>query len=174
MNPPINSPASAAPESTLWQGHTSQWVHFWYYLFCFVLAIGCLVGAAFTAGLAAIGLVVPVVMWIARWWVTKTTSYELTTQRLRITSGILNRRLDELELYRVKDYSMEQPLMLRLLNLGNLVLVTSDATSPTIAIRAIANVTEVREKLRTAVQHERDRKKVREIDFDSAGDLGTV
>ena len=31
---------------------------------------------------------------------TKTTAYELTTQRLKITSGILNRKLDELELFR--------------------------------------------------------------------------
>jgi len=162
--------APAPPESVLWEGHTSQWVHFWFYLFCLILAVGCLVGAAFTGGLAAIGLVVPFGMWIIRWWATKTTRYELTTQRLRITSGILSRRLDELELYRVKDYSMDQPFLLRVLNLGNLVLLTSDVTTPSIAIKAIANVTEVREKVRTAVQTERDRKKVRELDLDNPGE----
>jgi hypothetical protein len=51
--------------------------------------------------------------------------------------------------------------------LGNLTLVTSDASSPTVTISAIANVEDVREKLRTAVQTERDRKRVREMDVDS-------
>jgi uncharacterized membrane protein YdbT with pleckstrin-like domain len=121
----------------------------------------------FTAGLSAIGLIVPLLMWIIRWWMTKSTSYELTTQRLKIASGIMNRKLDELELFRVKDYAMDQPLGLRMVGLGNLTLITSDATSPTVAIRAIANVEEVREKLRTAVQSERDRKRVREMDVEN-------
>jgi uncharacterized membrane protein YdbT with pleckstrin-like domain len=172
--PTDSLPPSAAttPESTLWEGHSSQWVHFWFYLFCVLLAVGCLIGAAFTAGLAAIGLVVPAVLWGIRWWATKTTSYELTTQRLKKSSGILNRHLEELELYRVKDYAMEQPFLLRLLGLGNLTLVTSDASTPIVAIKAISNVTDVREKLRHAVQTERDRKRVRELDVDNPTDAG--
>lgn len=162
------APSSAPDETTLWQGHTSQWVHFWYYFFCVLLAVACAVGAAFTAGLSAIGLVVPLLMWVVRWWVTKCTSYELTTQRLKISSGVLNRKLDELELFRVKDYAMDQPLFLRILGLGNLTLVTSDASSPHVAIKAIPQVENVREKLRTAVQAERDRKRVRELDVDGS------
>ena len=171
--PTDDSPITpATAEVSLWKGHSSQWVHFWYYFFCILLAIGCGVAAVFTAGLAAIGLIVPLVMWISRWWITKTTSYELTTQRLRIESGILNRRLEELELYRVKDYSMDQPFFLRMLGLGHLTMITSDASSPTVGIRAVPNVVEVREKLRTAVQHERDRKRVRELDVDNMGEGG--
>ncbi len=90
---------------------------------------------------------------------------------LRITRGILNRRLDELELYRVKDYVMVQPFLLRLLGLGNITLTSSDVSTPTIAIRAIADVENVREKLRTAVQTERDRKRVRELDVDDPSSL---
>lgn len=162
---------SAAVETSLWKGHTSQWVHFWYYLFCIIIAVGIGVGATVaalpTGGLAYAALVIPVFMWLIRWWITKCTSYELTTQRLKISSGVLNRKLDELELFRVKDYAMDQPLALRIVGLGNLTLVTSDASTPTVAIRAIANVEDVREKLRTAVQAERDRKRVREMDVDN-------
>ncbi|MCX6855819.1 MAG: PH domain-containing protein [Verrucomicrobia bacterium] len=159
----------SATETSLWKGHTSQWVHVWYYFFCILLAGAALGGIPFSAGFSAIGLIVPLLMWIVRWWMTKSTSYELTTQRLKIASGILNRKLDELELFRVKDYAMDQPLALRLVGLGNLNLITSDATSPTVAILAIANVEDVREKLRTAVQAERDRKRVREMDVDNLG-----
>ncbi|GEP41829.1 PH domain-containing protein [Brevifollis gellanilyticus] len=161
----------AAVETSLWKGNTSQWVHFWYYLFCIIIAVGIGVGATImapaTAGLAYVALVIPLLMWLIRWWVTKCTHYELTTQRLKISTGVLNRQLDELELFRVKDYAMDQPLALRLVGLGNLTLVTSDASTPTVAMRAIANVEDVREKLRTAVQAERDRKRVREMDVDN-------
>jgi uncharacterized membrane protein YdbT with pleckstrin-like domain len=174
MNTPAPSGIPSAPETDLWTGHSSQWIHFWFYFFCVLLAIGCLVAAAFTAGLAAIGLVVPLVMWIARWWVTKTTLYELTSQRLRKSSGIFNRVVDELELFRVKDYSMEQPFFLRMLGLGNLRMVTSDATTPIVAIKAIPNVQDVREKLRNAVQAERDRKRVRQFDVDDTDDAALM
>jgi len=139
-------------------------VHFWYYLICILLAVGALAGIPFTGGLSAVGLVVPAILWTVRWWMNRTTVYELTTQRLKIRSGILNRRLDELELYRVKDYVLEQPLLLRFLGLGNVTLVTSDASTPSIALRAIAQAEDVRELLRNAVQTERDRKRVRELD----------
>ena len=169
--PDDDLPPAAASENSLWTGHTSQWVHFWYYLFCGLLAAAALGCIPFTGGLSAIGLIVPVVMAGFRWWTNRTTVYELTSQRLRITSGILNRKLEELELYRVKDYAMEQPFLLRMLGLGNLTLATSDASTPSVAIRAIAGVQEVREKLRTAVQNERDRKRVRELDVDDTTSL---
>lgn len=156
-------------ETTLWKGHTSQWRHLGYYLLCLLLAIGIGVAAAFSAGLAAIGLVVPVGMAAGRWWLTRATVYELTTQRLKVTSGILTRKLDEVELFRVKDYSMEQPLLLRMLGLGNLTLITSDVTCPNVGLEAIPEVNDVREKLRNAVQAERDRKRVREMDVDNQG-----
>ncbi len=169
-NAPLPS-ASPPAESTLWQGHTSQWVHFWTYSACALLAIAALAGIPFTGGFSALGLVIPLVWGPIRWFTNRATSYELTTQRLRIRRGILNRRLDELELYRVKDYIMEQPLFLRLLGLGNLTLLSSDASTPSIALRAIARVETVREKLRTAVQSERDRKRVRALDIDDSAPL---
>lgn len=170
MNASPQGSPSSAPETSLWTGHTSQWVHFWFYFFCVLLAGGCLAGVPFTGGLSAAGLAVPLIMWGVRWWMTRTTVYELTSQRLRRRSGILDRKLDELELFRVKDYTMEQPVLLRMLGLGNLTLITSDATTPTVAIKAIGEVEKVREMLRQAVQSERDRKRVRELDVDSPGD----
>ncbi len=181
MSPETLPPASSAvPETVLWSGHTSQWVHFWYYFFCVLLAAGIVVGATLVAlptgvgALAYLALLLPLVMWLARWWLTKSTHYELTTQRLRMKSGILNRRVDELELFRVKDYSMEQPLMLRMVGLGNLTLVTADATTPTVAIRAVPGVESVRELLRNAVQNERDRKRVRQMDIDHVEEGGAL
>lgn len=177
---PTEDSSSGSPaENMLWSGHTSQWVHFWYYFFCLLLAAGIAVAATMfglaTVGIGALGylaLVIPLLMWLIRWWITKCTHYELTSQRLRIRTGILNKKVDELELFRVKDYTMEQPFLLRLVGLGNLTMITSDATSPTVSIRAIPGIEQVREKLRTAVQVERDRKRVRQLDVDNVEDDG--
>ncbi len=171
---PDDTSTPSASETVLWSGHTSQWVHFGFYLLCIILAAAIAAAATLlalpTGGLTYLALIIPALMWLIRWFVTRSTSYELTTQRLRIRSGILNRRVDELELYRVKDYAMEQPLFLRIVGLGNLSMVTSDASTPTLAIRAIPEIEVVREKLRTAVQAERDRKRVRELDVDNHED----
>lgn len=168
-----STPVTNGSESTLWKGCTSQWVHFWFYFICVLLAAGCIAGAVSTGGLAAVGLIVPVTMWALRWYATRSTTYELTTQRLRITTGILNRREDEIELYRVKDYAVERPFILRLVGLGNLTIVTADATTPTVYIRAIAGVEAVRDHLRAAVETARDRKRVRQLDVDTLDDHPT-
>lgn len=69
---------------------------------------------------------------------------------------------------------MDQPFLLRLVGLGNMTLITSDATTPTLSMRAIPGIENVREKLRTAVQIERDRKRVRQMDVDNVEDGGAA
>lgn len=172
--PDAPSPTPSSPETALWKGTTSQWTNFWYYFLCVLLAAGivvsAVVSAAFTAGLAAAGLVIPAGMAAIRWWVTRCTVYELTNERFRVTSGVLHRRQDELELFRVKDYSVDQPFLLRLLGLGNLTMVTADATTPTVRIKAVRGVFEIRDHLRRAVDAARDRKRVRQMDVDNLDD----
>lgn len=163
--------APTAIEVAVWRGHPSQWIHFWFYLFCLLIAVGAGVGIQFTQGWSAIGFGVALVLWCGRWWLTRSTDYELTNQRLKVHTGILNRRLEEVELYRVKDYLMDQPLFLRMIGRGNITLVTSDASARTVVLRAVARVTEVREQIRQVVQSERDRKRVRELDIDDAAPL---
>jgi uncharacterized membrane protein YdbT with pleckstrin-like domain len=169
-----DSPAQAASSETiLWKGNTSQWTHFGYYTICVLLAAACIVGAFFTGGWAAIGLIVPLVMWIVRWVITKSTQYTLTNERLLIAHGILNRREENLELYRVRDYSMEQPFALRMMGLGNIRMITSDSVTPTVSILAIPDCEKVREALRHSVEAARDRKRVRQMDMDTT-DAGNV
>lgn len=162
---PVTPPAPSAPETSLWVGHTSQWVHFWFYFICVLLAAAAIAGIQVVGSLAAAGLAVPALMWLIRWWLTRTTTYELTTQRFRVRSGVLSRRLEEVELFRVRDYVLNQPLLLRMLGLGNLTLVSSDASTPNVVVRAIPAVESVREQLRDAVQIERERRRVRAFDM---------
>ena len=111
-------------------------------------------------------LVVPLFIILWKWLVIKNTRYELTTERLRTRHGVLNKETDELELYRVRDYKLEQPLFLRLFSLGNIVLQTSDSSHPVVTLRAIANGEELREQLRTHVEACRMKKRVREVNLE--------
>lgn len=109
-------------------------------------------------------LVIPIPYAIYRWLVIKCTTYSLTSQRLRVSSGILTKNFDDLELYRVKDLTVTQPLPLRMVDLGNISLVTSDATTPTLLLPAIKSPLEVHDLIRDEVQRLRRERGVRELD----------
>jgi uncharacterized membrane protein YdbT with pleckstrin-like domain len=160
-----------AEETSLWKGCTSQLVHFWTYLLWCIVAAGIAVAAVLLLiPLLFVALLLPLIGMLAKFILTRSTVYELTTQRLRKTSGVFSKQLDELELYRVKDSMLEQPFWLRLFGLGNVLILSSDATMPDVRINGIADAFDVREKLRLAVEGERDRKRVREVDFTDDGE----
>ena len=111
-------------------------------------------------------LIVPLFIFLWKWLVIRNTRYELTTQRLRTRHGVLNKEIDEIELYRVRDYKLEQPFFLRMLSLGNIILETSDRTHPHVVLRAVPDAEYLREQLRTYVEECKTRRGVREIDVD--------
>ena len=80
--------------------------------------------------------------------------------------GVLSKTTHELELFRVKDISLYQPFILRLVGLSHIHLLTSDKTSPSVIIPGISGGKELKEKLRTIVDKERTRKNVVERDFE--------
>jgi uncharacterized membrane protein YdbT with pleckstrin-like domain len=137
-------------EKTVWTSSPSQIINLGVFILCGLLFF----------------LVVPIFYALWKWLVVRSTQYELTSERLKIRSGVINRNLDELELYRVRDYRLDQPLSLRVFSLGNIILTTSDKTTPVVVLRAIRNAEGVREELRTHVEACRATKRVREIDFE--------
>lgn len=137
-------------EETLWEGTTSHVSKLGTYLLCLLFC----------------WLIVPI--FIAIWTAIKlkSTRYQLTTERLRITEGILSKRTEELELYRVRDMSLEKPFIYRLFSKGNICLITSDRSAPNIMLEAVPRAEELMNVLREHVEICRDRKRVREIGVD--------
>ena len=109
-------------------------------------------------------LVIPLFFILWHWLVIKNTKYELSTQQLRTKTGVFNKKTDVLELYRVKDYHLEQPFYYRIFSLGDVVIKTSDISDPFIKLRAISNSADILAKLRTCVENCRADKGVREFD----------
>ncbi len=137
-----------AEEQSLWKGSPSQVTNFGAYLLCLVLC----------------WLVVPVFYALWRWIETRLNEYELTSQRLAFRSGVFNRSTEEIELYRVRDTSLDEPLLLRLFGAGNVVVFATDSSTPTLVLRAVKGASEVRQKLRAAVEEVREQKRVRSLE----------
>lgn len=119
---------------------------------------------AYVLGVLLCWLIVPVLYAAYRFLATYTHSYQLTDQRLLETRGLLFKATEALELYRVKDLSIEQPLLQRLAGCGRVILLTSDRSTPRVVLNAIHNPHGVAELLRECVERCRVAKGVREID----------
>ena len=99
------------------------------------------------------------------------TRYELTESRLRVKTGLLNTREEELRLYRVRDISAQESLLDRLFGVGSILLHTTDATSPTLLIQHVKRADQVKELLSAQVEMARVKNRVRAMEVgDSGGD----
>ena len=79
---------------------------------------------------------------------------------------MFSRKTNELELYRIKDTSLDEPFILRLVSLGNIEIVSSDRTHPRFLIPAVKHAETLREHIRHTVEQLRATKGVREMDME--------
>lgn len=120
-----------------------------------ISGLGALLLTIVTLGLAAL------YFWIRAYG----TFYKVTTHRVILESGILSKRLEQIDAYRIKDYVVERPFGQRLLGTGNLVLLTMDQTTPSLELRGLrTDVVALYEKLRKSAEAERMRRGVRLLD----------
>jgi uncharacterized membrane protein YdbT with pleckstrin-like domain len=98
------------------------------------------------------------------WWRSRRVHYRVTTRRVVVELGILSKRLEQIDLYRINDYTVERPLGQRLLGTGNLLLKTVDKSTPELVLRAIqTDVVALYERLRAATEADKLRRGVRLI-----------
>jgi uncharacterized membrane protein YdbT with pleckstrin-like domain len=161
--------AHVTEEQQLWKSSPSQWLNLGHYALALLMAGGIVFGSLFFQPVL-IALVIPLIYMLWRFLIVRCLSFELTSERLRISNGVINRTIDEVELYRVKDIVMVRPWWMRVTGLSTLKLHTSDRTMQQFDIPAMADGQVLREKLRGQVELQRDRKRVREMDFDETGD----
>ena len=107
----------------------------------------------------------PVVLIIWRYLVVYCIRYEITSERVRFYRGVLNRKMDESELYRIRDYSIRRPLYLLMFGLAALHIDTTDVRHRTIDMFGIRNAELVLNALRAQVEASRAHKGVRDIDI---------
>jgi uncharacterized membrane protein YdbT with pleckstrin-like domain len=150
-------------EQTVLFGSPSQILNLWVFMLLGSLMLAgayfLFIAFAWIPALAWMVAVALAMLW--KYLDISSQRFELTTQRLKTQTGIFSKITHELELYRVKDIMLEQPFFLRLFGLGNVVLMTTDASTPELTLRAISGAATFRDKLRQCVEERRDQKRTR-------------
>lgn len=182
-----------AYENIVWESTPSQWVNFGFYaktiLWLVVWTAGLITaylneGAIidlvhtipalqasnlqplpFATGMFGGVVLISLALAVWNYLKIKTTRFVLTTQRLFTHTGVLNRQLDELELYRVKDYSQFTPFLMRLVGLGCVSVETSDRSHPVVNINGIKDPDFLQGLLRQHCELCRNERGVRELDM---------
>jgi len=89
-------------------------------------------------------------------------NYLITTEYIRISQGIFLKRIDQLEMYRIKDYVMTQPFSLQLFGLMDLLIKSTDPENPVIWLRGIPE-SDIIDTIRDRVQEARKHNNIYEV-----------
>lgn len=93
--------------------------------------------------------------------------YRVTTRRIVVETGVLSKKMEQIDLYRVNDYTVERPFSQRLLGTGNVILKTFDRTTPELRIANIkTDVVDLYERLRRATEADKAHRGVRMVDYE--------
>lgn len=108
-------------------------------------------------------------LWLlVRWFQTLGKSYRITNRRIVVESGVLSKKLEQIDLYRVADYTVERPFSQRIMGTGNLLLKTYDKTTPELHVLAIkTDVVHLYEQVRAATEIDKARRGVRMVDYEN-------
>lgn len=138
-------------EQTIWTGYPSQASNIPVFVICGLFS----------------WLIVPAIAAIWQFLITNCISYELTTERLNVNTGVFSKRFDAVELYRVKDTRITQSFFQRMCGLATVTIVSSDRTTPIVHLLSIpmTAANEIRESIRKLSESLRQLKGVREIDY---------
>jgi len=134
---------------TLWSETEGQVVNAW----TFVLAV------------ALCWLIVPVGWALLRYFQTANHHYTLTNVRLLEQRGIFVKRLETVELYRVKDLSVGGTLLQRVFGRGRVTVLSTDASMPVLRLNAVSNPLRTAQLIRDTVEACRAARGVRAFDF---------
>jgi membrane protein YdbS with pleckstrin-like domain len=83
------------------------------------------------------------------------TLYRITSRTLDVESGLLSKKIDTVQLWRVRDVEFEQSLLERLLGVARIKVVAHDSTDPTLILRGLPDSRVVFEQIKTAIENAR-------------------
>jgi membrane protein YdbS with pleckstrin-like domain len=157
-------------EEVVWEGTYSLRNFLGRIILRAVLTIGLLASAVYTwdskdhrywLPVTLVFAVVVVALWVsllyriaqARWG----HKYHLSTRRLSVATGLMRRRIDQMELLRVQDVFTRQTLLDRWLSLGTVVVVPSEKELPTFYLAGVDDPNAVLDLVWHYARAERDR-----------------
>lgn len=93
------------------------------------------------------------------------TVYTLTGEKLLTETGFLNKREEEVRLYRIMDVTLKRSLGERIFGLGTIHCCSADKSTPEFEISRIKDSVAVKEMLSDMIEEERERRRVSAREF---------
>jgi len=91
------------------------------------------------------------------------TAYKITDSRIIVEKGIFTKKRDEIRLYRIRDVSTKRSLWERLFKMGDITVISSDASHASFVLRNIKQAIHVSDILGAAVEESRIRHRAFEV-----------
>ncbi|KYF71091.1 PH domain-containing protein [Sorangium cellulosum] len=85
-------------------------------------------------------------------WKRKSLHYKITDRTIDYEAGLLTRRVETLQLWRVHDIDLRQSFMERLLDIAEIRVFTRDASDPELVIRGLPASRELFEAIKNAAE----------------------
>jgi membrane protein YdbS with pleckstrin-like domain len=99
------------------------------------------------AGLIVVGLAMPLIPTVK----ARSIRYRISNYRIDFERGILSKNIDTLELWHVEDIHFHQTLVDRILNVGNITVLSRDESLPKLMLMGIPNPRPLYEMLKQRV-----------------------
>jgi uncharacterized membrane protein YdbT with pleckstrin-like domain len=103
------------------------------------------------AGWVLLPLVVGLFLLVPVWIRTRSTRWKLTSRRIETETGLLSKRVDTLELWRIRDIEFTQSLMDRIVGVACLSITAHDGSSPVLQVRGLPGDRAVYDRLMSAL-----------------------
>jgi DNA-directed RNA polymerase subunit RPC12/RpoP/membrane protein YdbS with pleckstrin-like domain len=111
------------------------------------------------------GLAIALVLFLSVLYKKYSILYRLSTQRLFLVRGLVSRKIEELELFRVRDIQVAQSFWQRILKFGRMTVFSTDASAPRFEMLGVANPLKVKDAIRVHFRTARLRERVRPTEF---------
>lgn len=93
------------------------------------------------------------------------TTYVLTADKLTVETGFLNKKEEEVRLYRILDVTLNRSLWQRIFGVGTIHCCAADKSTPEFDVVSIKNSVEVKNMLSNLIEEARDAKRVTGREF---------
>jgi len=144
-------------ERKIWTDHPSSVLNYpMYAIYSFFIFIGLKISIPTILG--------PIAFWYWKHKELKSTRYELTSERLFVKTGMFSHKHESIELYRIKDYKIDQPWYLRYFDLSDLILQPVNSNNQPVRLRAVENPAELRDEIRFYAEQLRDKKRNQDLE----------
>jgi hypothetical protein len=91
------------------------------------------------------------VLWEGRPFLSLVEYYVISSQRVRVITGLVGRGFENIELVRIKDLDWSQGVGERVFGIGDIIVTSVDATEPRAVLRNVKHPEQVYEILRRAM-----------------------